>query len=147
MDAALLEVVLGTVRTAIEYDVELPDDIAVNVCVTLCDTSAANALAEYARGNGASEYGLMFIKGLPGAPENPILWEYMEAHGHSGVGFTPADGDPDLSADAHEFCARTLFLFFKNIPHVAPHLWAKAKELSDACELGQMVEVDEGKLH
>lgn len=71
----------------------------------------------------------------------------MEADGQSGVGFTAADGEPDLSAEVYGLCARTLFRFFEDIPVVAPLLSAKARELTDAYELGQMVEIDQSKLH
>lgn len=147
MDVSILESVLRIVRVAVEYDVELTSGTAANIVVALCDISATDALAEYARKGGASEYGLISIIGLPDAPKKPIVWELFEANGVSGVGVTVADGDSDLSAEAYDLCIRTVFWFFEEIPHVAPLLAAKAQELTDAYELGQMIKIDKSTLH
>ena len=64
VDAGVLDTVQRAARAAVDYDVELANGIAVNICVALCDISATDSLADFARNGGASEYGIITDSGI-----------------------------------------------------------------------------------
>lgn len=101
-----------------EYDVVLSDGTRGRLGFALGDMAQDNAFTRHARSLNAVGFGVISFAGIPGAPQNSMLWVQTP----TDTAMTVADGDRQPNAELQRVIARSIVLYFADIAKIAPEL-------------------------
>ena len=101
-----------------EYEVSLRDGTRGKIGFALGDMSLDNAFTRHARSLDAVGFGVISFAGIPGAPQNSMLWTQTP----SDTTMTVADGDRQPDGELQRLIARYIAIYFADIAAIAPEL-------------------------